>query len=193
MPQVEFEPTIPVSERKKTVHALDRPATVIGNWTVRGHIMRVHQSSQITELSSVEFNASKKSGRVSELQEYVWKSCLCLRPMFIFKKIHYLYSEKAMIYLPIVSNPTILAIFSYWLTDWLTNNFMELSPSWETASCAATQEFPSILRNPKVTSRVHKRLSLVPILSRINPVDINQTYLSKIHFDIIHASTSLSS
>jgi hypothetical protein len=27
---------------------------------------------------------------------------------------------------------------------------MELSPSWEAASCAATQEFPSILWNPKV-------------------------------------------
>jgi hypothetical protein len=31
MPQVEFEPTIPVFERAKTVHALDRAATVIGD------------------------------------------------------------------------------------------------------------------------------------------------------------------
>jgi hypothetical protein len=30
MPQVEFEPTIPVFERAKTVYALDRAATVIG-------------------------------------------------------------------------------------------------------------------------------------------------------------------
>jgi hypothetical protein len=30
MPQVEFEPTIPVFERTKTVHALDRGAAVIG-------------------------------------------------------------------------------------------------------------------------------------------------------------------
>jgi hypothetical protein len=30
MPQVGFEPTIPVFERVKTVHALDRAATVIG-------------------------------------------------------------------------------------------------------------------------------------------------------------------
>jgi hypothetical protein len=30
MPWVEFEPTIPVFERAKTVHALDREATVIG-------------------------------------------------------------------------------------------------------------------------------------------------------------------
>jgi hypothetical protein len=31
MPQVGFEPTIPVFERAKTVHALDRATTVIGN------------------------------------------------------------------------------------------------------------------------------------------------------------------
>jgi hypothetical protein len=30
MPQVGFEPTIPVFEREKTVHALDRAASVIG-------------------------------------------------------------------------------------------------------------------------------------------------------------------
>jgi hypothetical protein len=30
MPLVEFEPTTPVFEREKTVHALDRPATVSG-------------------------------------------------------------------------------------------------------------------------------------------------------------------
>jgi hypothetical protein len=32
MPQVRFEPTIPVYEREKTVHALDRAATVIGGF-----------------------------------------------------------------------------------------------------------------------------------------------------------------
>jgi hypothetical protein len=30
MPLVGFEPTTPVSERARTVHALDRPATVMG-------------------------------------------------------------------------------------------------------------------------------------------------------------------
>jgi hypothetical protein len=30
MPEVGFEPTIPAFERVKTVHALDREATVIG-------------------------------------------------------------------------------------------------------------------------------------------------------------------
>jgi hypothetical protein len=33
MPRVEFEPTIPVFERPKTVHALDSMATVIG-WNI---------------------------------------------------------------------------------------------------------------------------------------------------------------
>jgi hypothetical protein len=33
MPWVGFEPTIPASERAKTVHALDRASTVIGMFT----------------------------------------------------------------------------------------------------------------------------------------------------------------
>jgi hypothetical protein len=32
MPRVGFEPTIPVFERAKTVHAFDRGATVIGRY-----------------------------------------------------------------------------------------------------------------------------------------------------------------
>jgi hypothetical protein len=32
MPQVGFQPTIPVLQRAKTVHALDRAVTVIGNF-----------------------------------------------------------------------------------------------------------------------------------------------------------------
>jgi hypothetical protein len=32
MPQIGFEPTIPVFERAKTVHASDRAATVIGRY-----------------------------------------------------------------------------------------------------------------------------------------------------------------
>jgi hypothetical protein len=33
MPEVGFEPTIPVFEQAKTVHALDRAVTVIGSTT----------------------------------------------------------------------------------------------------------------------------------------------------------------
>jgi hypothetical protein len=42
---------------------------------------------------------------------------------------------------------------------------MELSRSWETASCAATQEFSNILQNPTVHYRIDHSCSLVPILS----------------------------
>jgi hypothetical protein len=60
-----------------------------------------------------------------------------------------------------------------------------MSPSWETASCAVTQEFSNILRNAKVHYRVHEIPRMVPILSQIDQVHTTPSYLSKIHFNII--------
>jgi hypothetical protein len=67
---------------------------------------------------------------------------------------------------------------------------MKLSPFWEAANCAAMQELPSILWNPKVYYCVHKSPPLVPILSHINPIHTIPSYLSKIHFHIVHPLTS---
>jgi hypothetical protein len=49
-------------------------------------------------------------------------------------------------------------------------NFMHLSPFWESAICAATQELPRILWNMQVHYRVRKSLPLVLILSHIDAV-----------------------
>jgi hypothetical protein len=57
---------------------------------------------------------------------------------------------------------------------------MEPNPFWQAATCAATQELPSMLWNPKVHYRVHKSPPLAPILSQIDPIPTIPSYLSKI-------------
>jgi len=47
---------------------------------------------------------------------------------------------------------------------------MEQSPFWEADSHSASQEFPNLLRNPKVRHRVHNSPPLVSILSQINSI-----------------------
>jgi hypothetical protein len=66
---------------------------------------------------------------------------------------------------------------------------MELYPSWEAASCAATQELLSILWKPKFHYRVHKSPAPIPVLSQISPIHTTPFYLSKIHLSIIPTPT----
>jgi hypothetical protein len=68
-------------------------------------------------------------------------------------------------------------------------NFLKLSPSWEAASCVATEELRSILSNPKVNYCVHKSPALVPILGQIVPVHTTSSCPSKIYFNITHPPT----
>jgi hypothetical protein len=46
MPQVGFEPTIPVFQRAKSVHALDCAVTVIGRWKRCGKLVTVAEQSE---------------------------------------------------------------------------------------------------------------------------------------------------
>jgi hypothetical protein len=86
-----------------------------------------------------------------------------------------------------------IAFFMHVTYHSLTHSLMELSPSWEAANCATTQELPSVLLNPMVHYRVHKSPPLVPILRQIKPVYNTPSYLSKLHFNIDHPPMSWSS
>jgi hypothetical protein len=67
---------------------------------------------------------------------------------------------------------------------------MELNPSWEAASAPATQEYTSILYNPKDHYCVHKGPTLAFVLSQMSP---DHTTPSKFQFSGILPPASRSS
>jgi hypothetical protein len=71
-------------------------------------------------------------------------------------------------------------------------NSVNLSPSSETSSCSASQEFPSILWHTQFHYRVHKNSRLLPILSQFNQIHTTSSQFSNMHFSIILPSMSRS-
>jgi hypothetical protein len=70
---------------------------------------------------------------------------------------------------------------------------MELSPSRETTSHAATQEIPKFYGTPKVHYRVHKSLPLVPIPNEIYLLHTIPSYLTFILIVSTHLRLGLPS
>ena len=66
------------------------------------------------------------------------------------------------------------------ITSYLLTYSMVQSPSWEANWFAASQEIPSISRNPKVHYRTHKRPPPVSILGQPNPGQIPTSHLLEI-------------
>jgi hypothetical protein len=86
--------------------------------------------------------------------------------------VEHVYKNKVVVQKPVYKNI-------------LLDNSMEPSTARENITCAATQEFPSILCNLKVHYHSHKNPPLVCILSQINPVHAIQSFVSKLYLNII--------
>jgi len=63
------------------------------------------------------------------------------------------------------------------LTHSFTNSLTQaLPPSWEVNSCSGIKKFPILYKTYDVQYYVHKNLSLVPVLSKMNPLHMLPVY-----------------
>jgi hypothetical protein len=74
----------------------------------------------------------------------------------------------------------------FWKPSAILTHSTVQSPSWEANWFAASQEIPSISRNPNVHYRTHKPPPPVSILGQPNPVHIPTSHLLEIRPNIIH-------
>jgi hypothetical protein len=88
----------------------------------------------------------------------------------------------------IYNNSEIITGFIVYCSLEITNSTQQ-STSWEANSSRANHEVSCSLWKPKFHYCVHMRLSLVSVLSQINPVHAPKIYFFKIHFHIILLQT----
>jgi len=69
---------------------------------------------------------------------------------------------------------------------------MEKKPFWEANSSLPSQKFLNTLLKHKTHYCVHKSPTQVSAVSKITPVHSTQSYLSKVHFNIILSFTPMS-
>jgi hypothetical protein len=93
MPWVEFEPTIPASERAKIVHALDRSATVTGfSWY---YVIKIYKKSKqfrfqhqmCGQLQSVHRIRGQTGPKARGLSDDTIISLFCIAPTDVAKRI----------------------------------------------------------------------------------------------------------
>jgi hypothetical protein len=83
-------------------------------------------------------------------------------------------------------------LLTYLLTYSLTHSMVQ-DIIWKADSHSACQKYPAFLWNPKVNHRVHESPPLDPILSQLNPVCPIDSYLPKVHLNVILPPTPRSS
>jgi hypothetical protein len=95
------------------------------------------------------------------------------------------------------------SFFSFHFCYWEIENYYgilqypylltELSPSWDAANCAATQETPSNFKEPETSSPCSQEPSTGPYPEPDRSSPYIPFYISKIYFNIVYSPTSWSS